>query len=564
MLWDALAWFTVMFPFFTGGVWIRRSGLKLELTQIDAQVFALVVIALLLWRVRGISVTEASSVRVLLKIWRSWSRLVGRRPHAALWGAGIFTGTLLALVGLRRHWAFHSGAADLGIFTNVIWNLTHGNGYVSSVKDGINLFTDHQSPVLWTLAPLFALLPRAETLLVVQGFGLALGALPMYMLARQHLPGRPAFAAALPLLYWAYLPTRNANAFDFHPEVFILPCFLAAIAFLQAAGRGARGAGFVFLLLALAGKESSGPLAAGLGVAWLLGAGPEGTRRFTRRLGAALVPVGIGLFVFDLKLVPRLMGGGDYPYNAQYSDFGGGSVGAILLAPLTHTKLFFSRLFGVARLKFVLALVGPLGFLPFVGWRPLVASVPCFMMLFLTEGDHRISPAYHYSIEPSVGLLWAVPVALAALLTGAWSRFFTEKRLLIWLAAFAFLFFGRSELYRIRYFSPDSHMDWMRREFLPAVAPEAAVSATGALVPHLAARHWAHHHPKLMMPGGGTVDCVIYDPALNQWPLATGAAGPFFEEVRSRGFTELWRCRDVVVYSRPGGRPCLQRRPECY
>jgi len=123
-------------------------------------------------------------VRLGARIARAWLGALERAPGRTLWGAAAVVGAFFFWVALVRHRAFDSHGFDLGIFTNAIWNLTHGNGYVSSVKEGINLFSDHQSPLFWALAPLFALVPRPETLLFAQAFGLAAGGPALYYLAR--------------------------------------------------------------------------------------------------------------------------------------------------------------------------------------------------------------------------------------------------------------------------------------------------------------------------------------------------------------------------------------------
>ena len=115
-------------------------------------------------------------------------------------------------LAFRRYWAFETHGYDLGIFTNAMWNLTHGNGYMSSVKGGINLFLDHQSPLFWVLAPLFWAVPRPETLLFVQTLGLSAGGPALYHLGRAQFGKDHWTPAALPWLYWCWLPLRNAAA----------------------------------------------------------------------------------------------------------------------------------------------------------------------------------------------------------------------------------------------------------------------------------------------------------------------------------------------------------------
>ena len=109
-------------------------------------------------------------VRLGTRLARAWHATLLRWPRRPLWIAAAAVGALYFCVSLLRHWAFESHGYDLGIFTNAIWNLTQGNGYVSSVKGGINLFADHQSPTFWLLAPLFWLIPRPETLLFANVF----------------------------------------------------------------------------------------------------------------------------------------------------------------------------------------------------------------------------------------------------------------------------------------------------------------------------------------------------------------------------------------------------------
>src|SRR5207249_5353053 len=179
---------------------------------------------------------------------------------------------------------------------------------------------DHQSPLFWALAPLVWMIPRPETLLFAQALGLAAGGPALFYLARARL-GRSHWAsAALPWLYWPYLPLRNANAFDFHPEVFMLPLFLWAFAAFASERRWVKALGVLALIGALGAKESAAIVAVGLGIAWALTSANSWRSRWP---GVALAAAGVALFFFDVKLVPRIFGGG-YAYLGLYERFGGG------------------------------------------------------------------------------------------------------------------------------------------------------------------------------------------------------------------------------------------------
>ena len=72
----------------------------------------------------------------------------------------------------------------------------------------------HFSPGLAALAPLYWIAPSVDTLLVVQTLALALGAIPIYLLAARHLADE-RIALLLALAYLAFPSLAYANLFDF-------------------------------------------------------------------------------------------------------------------------------------------------------------------------------------------------------------------------------------------------------------------------------------------------------------------------------------------------------------
>lgn len=489
-------------------------------------------------------------LRIAIRIGRAWQEAVQRSGTRPLWiAAGAVA---LALFGLSvlRHWAFDSHGFDLGIFTNVMWNLTHGNGYVSSVKGGINLFLDHQSPTWWLLAPIFWLVPRPETLLLLQALGLAAGGPALYYLGARHFGREHWAAAALPWLYWVYLPMRNANAFDFHPEVFMLPLFLWAFVGLLS-GRGwAKALGVAAIVAALGAKESAPVVAVGIGIAWALCGG--GWR------GVALALAGAAVFFLDVKLVPRLFDGADYAYLDLYGRFGGGLTG-LLLAPFTQPLYFFSQLLNAERLNFLFWTLAPLGFLPLFHWRAALAALPPYLMLFLAEGDQRVRIVFHYGIEPGAALFWALPFGVAA-----FARRFGWQHAGGWMLVWAFAGYGASELTRVATYLPTPYTEWLGREVMPCLDREAPMAASDTFVPHLATRAWIGYPDQIVQrPSGAPVSCVVTDlrAGLN-WPLGRGGVERVLATLPERGYREAYRCSTFTVYEL-GKAGCLRCVPRC-
>jgi len=486
---------------------------------------------------------------------RTWLDAIARFPGLALWGTAALIGALYALVALWRHASFETHGYDLGIFTNAIWNLTHGNGYVSSVKGGINLFADHQSPLFWALAPLFWLAPRPETLLLVQAFGLAAGGPALYFLSRSRLGAGHWASATLPWLYWAWLPLRNANAFDFHPEVFMLPLFLWAFAAFEARSRTAITLGIVALMGALAAKESAGVVSAGIGIAWAFAG--TAVSRHGRWPGVALAIAGTAVFLFDVLAVPRMLGT-EYAYLGHYQRFGGG-VGELLLAPLTQPAYFLSQIIDRGRLTFLLWTLAPLGFLPLFGWRIAIAALPPYLMILLSEGSQRVRLGFHYGIEPGSALFWALPFGLAA-----FAARFGWKVAGLWMLFWAVAFVGPSEFARPAGYWHIPHARWLAEEVLPCLDPGASAAASDRLVPHLATRAWISYPNQLRQsPSGEPVACVVTDLDLgNNWPLGRGGTERVLADLPAHGYRAVWRCRGLSVHELPGT-SCLSCLPRC-
>lgn len=493
-------------------------------------------------------------LRNAMTLGRAWRHAVERSPALTLWTAAGGVGAVYLWVALMRHWAFETHGWDLGIFTNAMWNLTHGNGYVSSFKGGINLFSDHQSPLFWALAPFFWAVPRPETLLFVQAFGLAAGGPALYYLARVHFGGAHWAPGALPWLYWSYLPLRNANAFDFHPEVFMLPLFLWAFVGFASERRWAKGLGLLALAGALGAKESAPVVATGIGIAWALV--PPGSWR-ARAPGIALAAAGVALFLFDIKVVPRLFGG-DYEYMGHYERFGGGIAG-LLAAPFMQPGYFFSQLINAERLNFLFWTLAPLGFLPLLHWRAAVAAVPPYLMLLLSEGDQRVRIGFHYGIEPGTALFWALPFGLAV-----FARHFGWKRAGIWMLIWAAAGHGSTEMARVRGLIQYPHAGWLGTEVLPCLDAEASMAASDSLSPHLATRAWISYPDQLHeQPSGEPVRCVVTDLSVDNWPLRRSGTREMLWSLPAQRYREAWQCHEFTVYELEGAE-CLRCIPKCY
>lgn len=493
-------------------------------------------------------------VRAGVRVGRLWIGAVERNPARTLWLAAAVVAVDYLAISILRFRAFEAHGFDLGIFTNVMWNLVHGNGYISSVKGGMNLFSDHQSPLFFLVAPVFWAIPRPETLLLVQSVGLAAGGPALYYLTRKRFGVGSWAPAALPWIYWTYLPLRNASTFDFHPEVFMLPLFLWAFAAFESSRGRVRLLGALALVGALGAKESAGVVAAGIGIAWALAYWKHSAR--DRWLGVGLAAAGAAVFMFDVTVVPKVFGGG-YAYMNLYGRFGGG-ITDVVLAPFTEPVLFLSQLFDRARLNFLFWTLAPLGFLPLFNWRAALAALPPYLMLFLSEGDQRVRIVFHYGIEPGTALFWALPFGLAA-----FARRYGWKAAGMWMLFWSVACLGPSEMMRARDYDQTPHAHWLATQAMPCINADAPTAATDVLVPHLATRRWISYPDKLIqLPTDNPVRCVVTDRDVDNWPIGKDGLERVLAGLPGKGYHRAWSCAGFSVYQL-GTSECLRCTPSC-
>lgn len=142
---------------------------------------------------------------------------------------------LFSYASIRRWESFNGTLFDLGIMIQTMYNTSHGDLLVESVNLGVpvtRFWLAHWEFIYIPLTLFYKLVPRPETLLVLQSVFLAFGALPVYLLAKDHLHSRVVglvFAAA----YLLYPAMQNTNLFDVHGMVFSTSLILYAFYFLD-------------------------------------------------------------------------------------------------------------------------------------------------------------------------------------------------------------------------------------------------------------------------------------------------------------------------------------------
>jgi len=316
-----------------------------------------------------------------------------------------------ALAVLQQR-AFETGRFDVGNLTQAVWSTAHGRilEITDLQGDQISRLGAHFDPLVALLAPLWWLWPSPNLLLVVQAVSVALGAVPVFLLARKHL-GTDWAGLGFALVYLLYPPTQWLVLDDFHPVALATPLLLGAIWFLD------ENRLLPFALCAGAAcltKEQVGLAVAMLGV-W------HAVAHGRRRAGTVIAVAGVLVAVVaTVVIVPHYAPGGGSPFEGRYAAVGGSPAG-IVKAAAVHPLHVLQAATEHRDLSYLLELLAPLGGLSLLA--PLVAAsaLPEIALNLLSGTRTQTSIHFHYTAAAIPGLI-AGAVLGAARVQRRWPR----------------------------------------------------------------------------------------------------------------------------------------------
>jgi uncharacterized membrane protein len=422
------------------------------------------------------------------------------RTRTLLWAAIVSYAAGFASLSILRHRAFDTGRYDLGNMVQTVWNTAHGHFLQMTSGDGIQIsrLAAHFDPILAAFAPLWWIWPSPEMLLTVQAILVALGALPLFWLARKHI-GSERAGLAFALVYLLYPATEWTTLNEFHPVALACPLLLFAFWYLDE-DRLLRFA--VFAALAATTKEEIGLVVAGFGLWYALRrqAGRRG-----RMVGALIAGTGLVVSVLAISVVvPHFNAGGESSFYNRYHAVGGSARGIVETA-FTHPVRILDQVFLIGHVHYLLHLALPLALLFAAAPLVLVAALPELALNLLSSTPTQTSIYFHYTAG-------TIPPLVIASVFGAASlgRRFPRRAGAIAAAAVAVALLANWRLGAVPLWGAvpggETHEqsswrvtehDRIAEEALSHVPPGAVVSATNALGAHLSARHRVLSLPKL-------------------------------------------------------------------
>ncbi|RAM52723.1 MAG: hypothetical protein C6Y22_05130 [Hapalosiphonaceae cyanobacterium JJU2] len=421
--------------------------------------------------------------------------------------AGIFF-FLCLLFTLHRYYSFYA-SFDQGIFNQVFWNNLHGRFFQSSLSSSLSTnvvhagefptvyyhrLGQHFTPALLLWLPIYALFPSPATLTVLQVTLVTAAGLVLYVLARLYL--QPQLAVMITASFYGANAVIGPTLSNFH-DICQIPLFVFTL--LLAMEKRWWWLFWLMAVLIVAVREDAGIGLFGVGVYMIL------SQRFPRAgvavcifsFGYILVLTNLIMPLFSKDISQRFM----LERFGQYADGEEASTVEIMWGMISNPLRLLVELFTPVdrTIRYLLGQWLPLAFVPAVApgsW--MIAGFP-LLKLLLGKGESVLSITIRYALTVVPGLFYGSILW--------WSQRQQKfkpafRRLWIGCICLSLVLSFTSNPNRTFYFLiPDSvkplvyvslpeqwqHVNQMH-PLLAQIPPDASVSATTYLVPHLSSR----------------------------------------------------------------------------
>ena len=470
------------------------------------------------------------------------SQVAGRRFSAPIILLALLILAYAAFFGaytVQRHATLNTFAADLSYIDQPMWNTLHGR-FLERTLGAIQAprVAEHFEPVLLPLSLVYLVWDDVRAMLIIQSLALALGALPVFWIARRtfanHVRHAEWVALAFSLAFLLSPSLQAANVADFHADPLVVTPFL--FAFWYGTERRWRPM-WAWAILVMAGKENLPTLTGMLGLFFILSDPafraawrPSVARRtFGDRLRCAFSGAanhGLGLLVVSVVWFAIATFVIVAPLARQYY----GTNGPIYLAsryvfdgPGGWLPNALAALREPARLAYLGGLFGAVGWLALLAPEYLLLGLPVLVANTFSNFPGQYSGEQHYSAP-------LVPVfAIAAIYGARRLQRIVERQIpfrltpyatntavvailgvtwLVFSAGSAQVDRGWTPLARFFQWPAYTAHDATLDRLISQVPADAAVSATPAVHPHLAHREKIYVYPEL-----GDASYVLVDAA---------------------------------------------------
>jgi uncharacterized membrane protein len=456
----------------------------------------------------------------------------------------VLAALILFAASTARHLLLMSTAFDLGIYDQVAYLLGQGKAPISSYL-GFHHMGNHSAYSFYLLGIPYALFPSVYWLFGVQAVGLALGAWPTWLLARQAGLSQ-ALASAMALVYLLHPIVFNVNMFDFHPEVMALSVMVLLLWLARQTEMPPlrQKVWFCVALLFVLGCKASLSLTIATMGLWLL---LLEKRRF---LGAVALISGVTWFLLTTQWIIPTLSGSEAAALGRYRELGGSSVLETALNLFRKPDIVLGKIFSLDALQYLGLLFGPFlwGLWPRY-MVPLLSAVPLMVLNMLSQNGAQRDLVHQYSLPILPFLLLAVIDSLAH-----GKGLLRQRRWIVLWALVVFLALAKYGRYHPEY---TAHLDtWQASQEALALIPQ---HEGGVITDNWHGAHLSHRENIFLFRGNQTfkedlpkANYVLIN-VKHPWDDNFEATNRMFERLKNRRDLKISYEHDgVYLFTRQG------------
>ena len=416
-------------------------------------------------------------------------------------------------IGVGRYRCFAAPNYDFGIFCQMFHNMRESFSPVTTCERDklLSHFAVHVSPIYYLILPFYFVFPSPVTLQISQTAILVSAAVPAYLLCRHFR--LPDFHTACVVSFTILQPAVLSGTFyDLHENCFLFPLLLWVF---WAFEREKYVFLAVFSLLVLCVKEDAAIYIAFFAIFAILGR--------KKYLVGTLMLIAAGIWFFcTTKYLATV---GDGVMTNRYDNYIGGgktlldAVKNILVDPAyVFTQMFLDSDNGNgAKTKFLLQLVVPLAFIPFVTKKVsrFLLLLPAVLINFMTLYQYQYDLTFQYAFGSAAFLTFLAILNLSDMEDTKKTLFATAA-----LICSSILFVGLNVNHMqhyVRNYKNQRPYYAVMEESLASVPSDASVCASAFLLPHLSDRSVLYETYYHTFREGEILDYIILDARLGTY-----------------------------------------------
>ncbi len=311
---------------------------------------------------------------------------------------GLFLLAVTTIIGVFKYEAYTAPTFDFGIFAQGFEYMKQTGLLKTTVERGHELshFAVHFSPIFYLALPLYFIVPKAETVAVIQSIMVALPVIPIYLLGKQYKLSNKVIAVIM-AIYALFPATVSGILYDIHENCFLTFMILMLI---WAVEKNKKILMVVFLLLTLFVKEDAAMYVMLLGAFWI-------ASRKAKLKGLIFILVGAIYFVIAIKIVNSFgYGIMDFRYGNLFYDQSKGFI-QIVRVFFTNPGYLLTQIIAndnaenMDKIGYIITMFVPIGALIFSTGKKysryiLLGSVILISLLTTYIYQHQIEFQYNF------------------------------------------------------------------------------------------------------------------------------------------------------------------------